>query len=63
MRMKTSNGAVFQRLMDNMLGDLQPKCAVVYIDNITIFSKSMKDHIRDVGEVFKRLFTSISRLI
>ena len=30
MGMKTS-GAVFQRLMDNMLGDLQPRCAVVYI--------------------------------
>ena len=54
MGMKTS-GAVFQRLMDNMLGDLQPRCAVVYIDDITIFSRNMKDHLRDVGEVFSRL--------
>ena len=37
--MKTS-GAVFQRLMDQMLGDLQPRCTVVYIDDITIFSPS-----------------------
>ena len=54
MGMKTS-GAVFQRLMDTMLGDLQPKCAVVYIDNITIFSPSMGQHIIDLGEVFSWL--------
>ena len=37
MGMKTS-GAVFQQLMDSVLGDLQPKIAVVYINDITIFS-------------------------
>ena len=35
MGMKTS-GAVFQRLMDAMLGELQHRCAVVYINDITI---------------------------
>ena len=54
MGMKTS-GAVFQRLMDQMLGDLQPRCAVVYIDDITIFSPSMDQHLVDLGKVFKRL--------
>ena len=44
--------AVFQQLMDTMLGDLQPKCAVVYSDNITIFSPSIGQHIIDLGEVF-----------
>ena len=52
MGMKTS-GAVFQRLMDWMLGGLQPRCAVVYIDNITIFSPLLKQHLQDLREVFK----------
>ena len=52
--MKTS-GAVFQRLMDAMLGKLQPRCAVVYIDDITIFSPSLCQHLIDLGEVIIRL--------
>ena len=52
--MKTS-GAVFQRQMDAMLGELKPRCAVVYIDDITIFSPSLWHHLIDLGEVFKRL--------
>ena len=52
--MKTS-GAVFQRLMDQMLGDLQPRCAVVYIDDITIFSPSLDQHLVDLGKAFKQL--------
>ena len=54
MEMKTLE-AVFQRLMDKMLGDLQPKCAFIYIDNITIFSPSMGQHLIDLGEVFSWL--------
>ena len=50
---KTS-GAVFQRLMDQMLGNLQPKCAVVYKDDITIFSPSMKQHLQGLRIVFKK---------
>ena len=36
MGMKTL-GAVFQRLVDSIVGELQPRCVVVYIDNITFF--------------------------
>ena len=54
MGIKTS-GAVFQRLMDTMLGELQPRCVVVYIDDITIFSPSLCQHLIDLGEVFKRI--------
>ena len=44
--MKTS-GAVFQQLMDSVLGDLQPKIAVVYIDDITIFSPKLELYLVD----------------
>ena len=54
MGMKTS-GAVFQRLMDQMLGNLQPRCAGVYIDDITIFNLSIKQHLKDLKDVFERL--------
>ena len=54
MGIKTS-GAVFQRLMDSVLGDLQPKIAVVYIDNITIFSPTLEQRHEDVDCVLERL--------
>ena len=54
MGMKTS-GANFQRLLDSVLGDLQPKIAVVYIDDITIFSPTLEQHYEDVNHVLERL--------
>ena len=41
MGMETSR-AIFQRLVDSVLGDLQPKIAVVYIKDIYIFPHSKK---------------------
>ena len=52
--MKTS-GAIFQRMMDSVLGDLQPKITKVYIDNITIFSPTLEQHYKDVNCVLERL--------
>lgn len=46
-------GATFQRLMDSILGDL-PFC-VVYIDDILIFSASMREHLKHIREVLQRL--------
>ena len=54
MGMKTSR-AVFQQLMDSVLGDLQPKVAVVYINDITIFSPTLEQHYEDVNCVLERL--------
>ena len=51
--MKTS-GAVFQHLMDSVLGNLQPKIALVFIDNITIFSHTLEQHHEDVHCVLIR---------
>ena len=36
-------------------GDLQPKIAVVYIDDITIFSPTLEQHYKDVNRVLERL--------
>ena len=36
-------------------GNFQPKCAVVYINDITIFSPNMKQHLVDLESVFKRI--------
>ena len=41
MGMKTSE-AVFQKRIDDILGDLQPQYAFEYINNITIFSLSIE---------------------
>ena len=54
MGIKTS-GAVFQQLMDSVLGDLQPKNAVVYIDDITIFSPTLEQHLFGVNLVMERI--------
>ena len=53
MGMKTSS-AVFQQLMDSILGDLQPKIAVLCIDDIMIFSPNLEQHLVDVNLVLER---------
>ena len=51
---KTS-GAFFQRLINSVLGDLHPKIAIVYIDNITILSPTLKQYHEDVDCFLERL--------
>ena len=53
------SGAVFQRFMDQVLGNLQPRRAVVYIDDIAIFSLFIKQYLKDLRDVFKRLQKTI----
>ena len=38
-----------------MLKNLQPRCAVVYINDISIFSPTMKQHLVDLEDVFKSI--------
>ena len=49
-------GATFQRMMDDLLGDL-PFC-VAYIDDILIFSASPAEHLRHLRTVLDRLQTA-----
>ena len=52
---KKTSGAVFQQIIDDMLGDLQPQYAFAYIDNITIFTPLMEQHFIDLDKVFSKL--------
>lgn len=54
MGMKTL-GAVFQRLVDSIVRELQPQCVVVYIDDITIFLISLTEHLQDVDKLLAKL--------
>ncbi|XP_057863203.1 uncharacterized protein LOC131071404 [Cryptomeria japonica] len=47
-------GATFQRAMDIAFQDLIGKCIIIYMDDITIFSRKREDHIEDLRKVFQR---------
>ena len=49
-----NTGATFQRAMDYAFKDLKDKYIIIYMDDITIFSKNREDHILDLRKVFKR---------
>ncbi|KAE8264771.1 hypothetical protein A4X09_0g6863 [Tilletia walkeri] len=46
--------AVFQRLMDRILGDLRWKDAVVYIDDVVVASHTMSDHVAALAKLLSR---------
>ena len=51
----TNSPASFQRLMGHILRGLEYKFALIYIDDIIIFSKSAEEHLAQLREVFSRL--------
>ena len=51
----TNSGASFQRLMGHILRSLEYRFALIYIDDIIIFSKSVEEHLVHLEEVFRRL--------
>ena len=51
----TNSGASFQRLMGHILRGLEYRFALIYIDDIIIFSKAVEEHLSHLEEVFKRL--------
>ena len=54
MEIKTFD-TVFKHIIEEILCNLQPKCAVTYIDNITVFSPLMEQHIVDVEAGLEQL--------
>lgn len=47
--------STFQRVMDNVLKDLQNTICLVYLDDIIVFSTSLQEHLVNLEKVFARL--------
>src|SRR5258708_28939222 len=47
--------AAFQRLINEVLGDLQDICTIGYLDNILIYSDSLDEHQIHVSEILHHL--------
>jgi hypothetical protein len=50
--------STFQRTMDLLLMGMNNRCALVYIDDILIFSDTFEQHLIDLEELFRRLVQS-----
>ena len=46
--------ATFQRLMQNCLGELNLTYALVYLDDVIVYSKMEEDHLHRLQAVFER---------
>ena len=51
----TNAPATFQRLMNELLYDLLGTNVIAYLDDITIYSRTKDDHLRDISCVLSRL--------
>jgi hypothetical protein len=47
-------GETFQRAMDVAFQGLINKCVVVYLDDVTVYSKNREDHIQHLTQIFER---------
>ncbi len=47
--------AIFQNMMNDILWPLIDRCAMVYLDNIVVYSRTANNHICDVFAVIERL--------
>ena len=56
-----NSSAVFQRAMQQALGDLTEDTVLLYIDDLCIFS-SAKDHVDAIAAVVKRVLHSGAKL-
>jgi hypothetical protein len=51
----TNAPATFQRLMNKVLRSVLFECALVYLDDIIVFSRTMSDHMQHLNTVFQLL--------
>lgn len=46
--------AHFQRFMDTLLGDMRWRTALVYLDDVIVFTKTLKAHVRALDQLLER---------
>ncbi len=51
----TNAPATFQHLMNHTFRKELDRCALVFLDDIVVYSRTLEDHIKDVGTVLQRL--------
>ena len=51
----TNAPATFQRLMENCLGDLHLNWCIIYLDDIIVYSKTPKEHLKRLEAVFEKI--------
>ena len=51
----SNSPSMYQRLMEECLGDLNMKICVIYLDDLIIFADSFEEHMRRLEIVFNRL--------
>jgi hypothetical protein len=49
-----NTGETFQREMDVVFRGLINKCVVVYVDDVTVYSKNREDNIQHLTQIFER---------
>ncbi|CAF4640479.1 unnamed protein product, partial [Rotaria magnacalcarata] len=54
----TNAPATFQRLMDLVLGGLKWSCALVYLDDIIVYSSTFQSHLQHLNSVLERIQSS-----
>ena len=47
-------GATFQRCISKTFADMKDRIIVIYLDDLTVFSKKRKDHMKDLRRVLQR---------
>jgi hypothetical protein len=58
--------ATFQSVMNTVLQPVLDQCAIVYIDDILVYSRSLEEHVRDLRKVLEilrkeKLYTKLSK--
>jgi hypothetical protein len=58
----TNSPATYQRVMEQVLGELHMKTCLIYLDDVIIFSRTFKEHMERLNAVFRKIEASGMKL-